>query len=104
MANPRQVVTFFDKDNVKKRLSCGDLQDQAKKTGGRENGGFDEAFCKTELVNAAWEKCGCYNKLGQLLADVYAETVPPAATPSPINEIGTCSCVLFLRLQHLVYA
>lgn len=77
MANVQANVTFFH-NNHTKQLSCGALQDKANDVDGV--GGFDEEFCQTEIVSKAWEKCGCYNKFGQLLTDYYAQTIPPVGT------------------------
>jgi hypothetical protein len=100
MANPRHMVTFTNIEGLKKKMSCGDLQDKAN-----ARGGFTEEFCQTELVSKAWDQCSCYNKLGQPLTDYYAGTVPPAAvvpSAAPINEIGTWSlCIFSLRLPSL---
>jgi hypothetical protein len=98
VANSRTIVTFIHK-NIKKQMSCRDLQDKASA------GGFDENFCKTEIVSRAWEKCGCYNKFGQVLTDFYAQTIPPAPAPAQGTFFAyklyhACSLSLFLLLGN----
>jgi hypothetical protein len=84
MTNLRTIVTFFH-NNHTKQLSCGQLQDKANSIG------FKDDFCQPDIVNKAWEKCGCYNKYGQPLSGDYydaTQTIPPVAAPAA-PAIGT---------------